>query len=434
MKKKKKVYVGFSADYIHAGHMNIIDTARRYGEVMIGLHTNKAIASFKRVPLTSYEQRKKVLENIKGVVKVVPQDTLDYTKNLQEYKPDFVVHGDDWKVDALKETREGVIRTLKEWGGKLIEPPYTKGISSTMLAEDKFKCGVTPEYRLKELRRLMELKPIVRVIEAHSGLSALIAEKTKLYIGAEMREFDAIWESSLTDSSLKGKPDIEVVDFTSRTQTINEILEVTKKPLIVDGDTGGLIEHFVFMVKTLERLGVSAVVIEDKRFPKRNSLLENVTHIQEDVNTFCQKIKAGREARVTQDFMIIARIESLIIKNDMEDALYRAQRYINAGADGIMIHSKGKKPDQILEFCEHYKKFKKKVPLMVVPTTYNSITEKELINAGVSIVIHANHLLRSSYKTMSETAKMILKYGRSLEVDSKCYSIKKLLELISITK
>ena len=431
---KNKVYVGMAADYIHVGHMNLIDKARQYGDVIIGLLTDKAIASYKRVPMSSYEQRKKVVGNIQGVVKVVPQETLDYVANLQKYKPDYVVHSDDWKTGVQREVRQRVIDALKEWGGKLIEPPYTKGISSTMLIEDKLQCGVTPEYRLKKLRKLIELKPIVRVIEAHGGLSAIIAEKTKVHIGAEIREFDAIWESSLTDSSSKGKPDIEVVDFTSRTQTINEILEVTTKPIIVDGDTGGLIEHFVFMVKTLERLGVSAVIIEDKVFPKRNSLLEGATHIQEDVNKFCDKIKAGIQARVTQDFMIIARIESLIARHDLDDALKRAAAYIDVGVDAIMIHSKDKDPAQIVEFCEAYKKFKKKVPLVVVPTTYNIITEQELIDLGIDIVIYANHLLRSSYKAMSTVAETILKSGRSLEVDDVCLPVKELLESIPASR
>ena len=427
---KRKVYVGMSADYIHAGHINIINESRKYGEVTIGLLTDRAIASYKRVPLSTYDQRKKVVENIQGVVRVVPQDSLDYVENLKRYKPDYVVHADDWKKGVQREVRQRVVNVLKEWNGKLIEPPYTKGISSTILIEDQLRRGVTPEYRLKKLRRLIELKTIVRVIEAHNGLSALIAEKTKLRINTEIREFDALWESSLTDSSSKGKPDIEVVDFTSRTQTINQILEVTTKPMIVDGDTGGLTEHFVFMVKTLERLGVSAVIIEDKTFPKRNSLLEDTTHVQEDINKFCKKIKAGMQARVTQDFMIIARIESLIAHHNLDDALKRAQAYIDAGADAIMIHSKDREPKQIREFCEAYKQFKQKVPLVAVPTTYNTITERELIDLGVNVVIYANHLLRSSYNAMNTVAETILQHERSLEVDPLCLPVKDLLMLI----
>jgi len=424
----KKVYVGMAADYIHVGHINIINEARAYGEIIVGLLTDKAIASYKRVPVTTYEQRKKVIENIKGVSKVVPQETLDYIENLRKIQPEYVVHGDDWKYGSQKDARQRVIEVLKEWGGILIEPPYTRGISSTLLIEDQKLVGVTPEHRRKMLRKLIELKPIVRVIEAHNGLSAIIAEKTKF----KGKEFDAIWESSLTDSASKGKPDIELVDLTSRIITINEILEVTTKPLIVDGDTGGFVEHFGYMVKTLERLGVSAVIVEDKTFPKQNSLLENATHVQDTIENFSQKIKAGKNARVTQDFMIIARIESLIAGKTVEDALERAQEYIKSGADGIMIHSKDETAETILDFCREYKDFNRKVPLVVVPTTYNAIKEKELIEAGVSIVIYANHLLRSSYKAMIETAETILEAERALEAEPKCCPVKEVFKVVNI--
>jgi len=424
----KTVYVGMAADYLHAGHINIINEARKYGKVIIGLLTDEAIASYKRVPVTTYEQRKKVVENIKGVVEVVPQYMLDYVDNLRRLKPDYVVHGDDWRDSPQKSTRQRVIDALSEWGGKLIEPPYTKGISSTLLIETQKRIGVTPEHRRRMLRKLIDLKPIVRVIEAHSGLSAIIAEKTKV----NGEEFDAIWESSFTDSASKGKPDIELVDFTSRVRTINEILEVTTKPLIVDGDTGGPIDHFVYMVKTLERLGISAIIIEDKVFPKQNSLLENAEHKQETVERFCQKIRAGKRARVTPDFMIIARIESLIIGKTVKDALMRAEEYIKAGADGIMIHSKHKTPEKILEFCDGYKKLDYNIPLVVVPTTYNEIRESELAVGGASIIIYANHLLRSSYKTMLKTAETILEAKRGLEAESECYPIQELFKVIHI--
>jgi len=424
----KKVYVGMAADYLHVGHINIINEAKKYGEVIIGLLTDKAIASYKRVPVTTYEQREKVVENIKGVSQVVPQRTLDYVENLRMLKPDYVVHGDDWRDNPQKKTRQRVVEVLMEWGGELIEPPYTKGISSTLLIETQKQVGVTPEHRRKMLRKLIDLKPIIRVIEAHSGLSAIIAEKTKV----KGEEFDAIWESSFTDSSSKGKPDIELVDFTSRVRTINEILEVTTKPLIVDGDTGGPIDHFVYMVKTLERLGVSAIIIEDKVFPKQNSLLENAEHKQEAIERFCQKIKAGKRARVTRDFMIIARIESLILGKSIKDAMIRARAYIDAGADGIMIHSKDKTPEKILGFCNKYRNLDYDIPLVVVPTTYNTIKEVELIEAGASIIIYANHLMRSSYKAMLETAKIILESKRGLEAEAKCYPVQKFFEVIHV--
>ena len=429
-KNNKTVYVAMAVDYLHIGHINIINEARKYGNVIIGLLTDEAIASYKRVPMTSYEQRKKIMSSIDGVWKIVPQKTLDYEDNLRKLKPDYVAHGDDWKKGVQKEIRSRVINIISEWGGKLIEIPYTKGISSSILIEDQINGGVTPEYRKKQLKRLIELKPIVRVIEAYNGLSARIAETTKTNIGTEVREFDAIWESSLTDSSSKGKPDTEIVDLTSRTHTINEILEVTTKPIIVDGDTGGLIEHFVFMVKTLDRLGVSAVVIEDKIFPKRNSLLDGANHIQEDVDKFCNKIKAGIQARVTQDFMIIARIESLIAGKSVNDALLRANAYIEAGADAIMIHSKEKDPKNLIEFCKQYKKIKNKVPLVLVPTTYNHLTEDDLHNLGASVVIYANHLLRASYNAMKTVAETILMNKRSLETDDKCLPIKEIVTLI----
>jgi len=415
----KKVYVGMAADFIHTGHINIIREAGKYGEVIVGVLTDRAIASYKRVPLMTYEQRKIMVENIKGVSKVVSQYTLDYVENLKKYKPDFLVHGDDWKIGIQKETRRRAIEALEGWGGKLIEPSYTKGISSTLLIEYENRGGVTPEHRRTILQKLIELKPIVRVMEAHNGLSALVVEKTK----KDGKQFDAIWESSFTDSTSKGKPDIELVDFTSRTRTINEILEVTTKPIIVDGDTGGPVEHFVYMVKTLERLGVSAVIIEDKIFPKQNSLLKNVEHKQEKISIFCKKIRAGIQARLTQDFMIFARIESLIAGKTVEDALERAKAYIESGAHGIMIHSNDKTPTKIFEFCGRYKQFKRRVPLIVVPTTYYTVTEKELIKAGVTIVIYANHLLRSSYKTMLRTAKNILKNESSCKAEKECYSV-----------
>jgi len=425
MKKEKIVYTSVCADFLHYGHINIIEKSRQYVKLIVGLMTDESIASYKRVPLNTYEQRKMVVENIKGIWKVVPQHTLDYTENLRKYKPDIVTNGDDWRTGSQKETRQMVIDVLKEWGGELIEIPYTKGISSTKIIEEIKKEGITPEDRRGILKRSLKYKPLTRVMEAHNGLSALIVENTK----ADNKEFDAIWESSLTDSSSKGKPDIELVDFTSRIQTINEILEVTTKPVIVDGDTGGQIEHFTYIVKTLERLGVSAIIIEDKVFPKINSLKENAKHQQESIEKFCDKIKAGNKAKITEAFMIIARIESLIINHNLKDALKRAKAYIEAGADAIMIHSKNKKPDEILLFCEEYKKMEKKVPLVVVPTTYNMIFESELVKAGVSMIIYANHLLRSSYKAMEETAISILNYERGYEAEYKCCSVNKLFEL-----
>tara|TARA_R110002012_G_scaffold194218_1_gene362053 strand:- start:2061 stop:3341 length:1281 start_codon:yes stop_codon:yes gene_type:complete len=425
----KKVYIGMSADLIHPGHMNILKEASKYGKVIVGLLTDKAIASYKRLPSLTYEQRKEVVESIKYVDVVTPQNTLDYTYNLNKFKPNYVVHGDDWKYGVQKEVREKVIDTLSNWGGKLIEIPYTKGISSTKLHNSLKEIGTTPEVRQKKLKRLIENKPIVRILEAHNGLTGIIAEN----VSYKNNEFDGIWMSSLTDSTAKGKPDIELID---RYGTLNDVLEVTTKPIILDGDTGGKPEHFAFTVKTLERLGVSAVIIEDKVGLKKNSLFgTDVKQTQDSIEGFCKKIKVGKSSLIGNNFMIISRIESLILKVGLEDAIRRAKAYIDAGVDGVMIHSKEEDPTEIFNFCDAYSKFDKKVPLIVVPSSYNSVTEDILIKKGVNIVIYANHLLRSAYPAMVKTAESILKNKRSKEASDKyCMSIKEILNLIPGTK
>ncbi|WP_018127125.1 phosphoenolpyruvate mutase [Balneola vulgaris] len=427
----KKVYVGMSADLVHPGHLNIIEQAKKLGDVVVGLLTDEAIASYKRLPHMEYEYRKRVVENIKGVLEVIPQNTLDYRPNLKKIKPDYVVHGDDWKEGIQKETRQQVIDTLKVWGGELVEVPYTNGISSTQLNQALKEIGITPDQRVKRLRRLIAAKKPVRIIEAHSGLTGLIVENLKVEINGESREFDGMWASSLTDSTSKGKPDIEAVDITARTENINDLVEVTTKPIIFDGDTGGKIEHFVFTVRTLERLGVSAIIIEDKVGLKKNSLFgTEVPQQQDSIEGFCEKIKAGKNAQVGQDFMIISRIESLILKQGQEDAIKRAKAYINAGVDAVMIHSKESSPNEILDFCKEYKKFDRKVPLVAVPSSYDSVYEDELAEAGVNVVIYANQLLRSAYPAMVDTAKKILTYKRAYEARENLMSIKDILTLI----
>jgi phosphoenolpyruvate phosphomutase len=432
MKNKKLVYIGMSADLIHQGHLNIIHEGLKLGEVTIGLLTDEAIAGYKRLPLIAFNERKLIVENLKGVAKVIPQNTLDYVPNLKELKPDFVVHGDDWKTGVQKEVRQRVIDTLAEWGGELVEPNYTEGISSTDLISAVKAQGITPGKRMKTLRRLIGVKPIVRILEAHNGLTGLIAEKTQIKKDGRTIEFDGIWESSLTDSTAKGKPDTELVDFSSRFSTIEEILEVTTKPMIVDGDTGGRIDHFKFRVKTLERLGVSAIIIEDKIGDKRNSLFgTTVPQEQDSIDHFSQKIHEGKKSQVTEEFMIIARVESLILQKGMDDALLRSKAYIKAGADGIMIHSKNKDGKEIIEFCNHFKKFDQRVPLIVVPSTYAHMTENELMDLGVNVVIYANHLLRSAYPSMVNAAKSLLENSRGMEASNEyCMSIKEIITLI----
>lgn len=431
--QKKTVYIAMSADLVHPGHLNIIQEGAKYGDVIIGLLTDEAIASYKRLPTMTFANRKIVIENLKQVKEVVPQETLDYRSNLKKLKPDYVIHGDDWKTGVQKETRQQVIDTLKEWGGKLIEIEYTKGISSTALNTTLKEIGTTPEIRAQKLHRLLKAKDIIRGIEVHNGLTGLIAEHTKVEENGVIKEFDFMWSSSLTESTAKGKPDIELVDLTSRLQTLGDVLEITTKPIIFDGDTGGQIEHFTFNVRTLERLGVSAVIIEDKKGLKKNSLFDTgeVEHEQDTPEHFAEKIRRGKKALVGNNMMIIARLESMILGRGVKDALNRAKIYIDAGVDGIMIHSKEKDPKEVLEFCVAYRKFPTKVPLVAVPSTYNSITEKELSDAGVDIVIYANHLLRSAYPAMVKTAESILRNGRCKEAsDEYCMPIKEILTLI----
>ncbi|MDP4088140.1 MAG: phosphoenolpyruvate mutase [Bacillota bacterium] len=427
----KKVYVAMSADVIHHGHLNVINKAKELGEVIVGLHTDDVIAGYFRVPLLGYNERKSIVENIKGVAMVVPQDTLDQVPNLVKLQPDYVVHGDDWKEGIQRNLRERVIETLKQWGGELVEVKYTEGVSITKIEEALSQIGTTPQMRMRRLKKALEAKPLIRIIEAHNGLTGLIAEKARVEQDGRIKEFDGMWVSSLCDSTAKGKPDIELVDLTSRLNTINDILEVTTKPIILDGDTGGKIEHFVYTVKTLERLGVSAIIIEDKIGLKKNSLFgTDVSQTQDTIENFCEKISEGRKARVTNDFMIIARIESLILNAGMEDALKRAKAYIEAGADGIMIHSNRKDGKEIVEFCGEFQKFEKKVPLVVVPTSYCHMTEAQLQEAGANVVIYANHLIRSAYPAMVKTAESILLNERSLEADEYCMPIKQILTLI----
>lgn len=429
----KKVYIAMSADVIHHGHINIIEKGAEYGEVIIGLLTDKAIASYKRVPLLDYEERKKIFENLKNVSQVVKQETLDYTENLRKIKPDYVLHGDDWQKGIQTHVRQNVIDVLKEWGGELIEIPYTEGINSTNLEQQYRMLTNTPDNRRSKLKKLLSFKPYISVMEASNGLTGLIVENTKVENKQTkmLKEFDAMWVSSLCDSTFKGKPDIELVDLTSRINTINEIMEVTTKPIILDGDTGGKIEHFVYNVKTLERLGVSAIIIEDKTGLKKNSLFgTEVQQTLDDPDHFAEKIHSGKQALATRDFMIFARLESLIAGKGIEDALMRARKYISAGADGIMIHSKEKDGSEIKEFLRQFRNEFKEIPVIVVPTSYNQFTEEELHEWGANIIIHANHLLRSAYPAMVKTAESILKNGRSKEASEYCLPIKEVLTLI----
>lgn len=428
-----KVYIGMSADLVHPGHLNIINHARELGdEIIVGLLTDKAIASYKRLPFMNWEQRKVVVENIKGVSKVVPQETLDYVPNLRALKPDFVVHGDDWRSGVQKETRQRIIDVLKEWNGRLVEVPYTEGISSTQLNKVLKEIGTTPEIRSRRLRRLLESKDIVRVMEAHNGLSGLIVEQTQVDVNGKKEEFDALWISSLTQATAKAKPDNGFLDASTRIAALSEILDVTTKPIIYDGDSGGPIEHFVFTVRELERLGVSAIIIEDKVGLKKNSLFgTEVKQEQDTIENFCNKIASGKANQVTDNFMIIARIESLILEKGMDDAFNRAKAYLKAGADGIMIHSRSKVFDEIKEFTQLYNQLPNRKPLVVVPSSYAQVTENELIENNINVVIYANQLLRAAYPAMVKVAQSILTHHRAKEAsDEYCMSIREIINLI----
>ena len=427
----KLVYVAMSADIIHPGHLNIIKEAAKLGDVTVGVLTDAAIASYKRRPYMNYEQRAAVVAALKGVTRVIPQEQLDYIPNLLKLKPDFVVHGTDWREGVQAKTRQGVIDTLAQWGGRLVEPEYTPGISSTQLNKAIREVGTTPDIRRARLRRLLNAKPIVRILEAHSGLTGLIVENTSVKKNNRKYEFDGMWLGSFADSVIKGKPDTESVDVTSRLRTLNDILEITTKPVIYDGDSGGNSEQFAFLVRSLERLGVSAVVIGDK-IGQRHGLVEDSALPQVDVDGFSRKIHDGKAAQITDDFMVIARCESLVSGSGEEDALARCRAYLEAGADGILIQSKAETPDEVLSFA---KRFRAEVsadkPLVVMPTAYPQITENELSAAGINIVIYANHLIRAAFPAMRRCAERILECDRAKEADVEiCQQLSGVADLI----
>ena len=405
--------------------------AKEYGEVIVGVLDDAAMVRFNRFPTITLEERIKLVEETGLVSSIVVQKQIMYDSVLEELRPDYVIHGDNWKQGPESIIRDNVINNLSKYGGELIEIPYTYREQVKRIDDNMKEKLAMPEYRRKRLRQLIQMRPVVKTLEVHSGLTGLIAEKTIVESNGELDQFDAMWISSLCDSTAKGKPDIELVDMSSRIRTIDDVMDVTTKPIILDGDTGGLIEHFVYNVRTLERMGVSAVIIEDKTGLKKNSLFgTEVEQTQDSIENFCAKIRAGKQALRTEEFMIIARIESLILERGMEDAITRARAYVEAGADGIMIHSRRKSPDEILEFCRIFREKDTTTPIVVVPTSFNSITEEELAEAGVNIVIYANQLTRSAFPAMQETAITILKNHRAKEADEKLMPFKDIIRLI----
>ena len=427
----KTVYTCFCTDIIHAGHLNIIEQACKYGKVIVGALSDEALIKYNKFPTISLEERIKLYESLEGVDKVVVQNNMMYDEVIEELHPDYVVHGDNWKEGPESAIRENVLKCLASYGGELIEVGYTYNPEVKKIDRQLREKLAMPEYRRKRLRQLLDIRPVVKAIEVHSGLTGLIAEKTVVEHDGELDQFDAMWISSLCDSTAKGKPDIELVDMTSRFRTIDDVTEVTTKPIIFDGDTGGLTEHFVYTVRTLEKMGVSAIIIEDKTGLKKNSLFgTEVEQTQDTIENFSAKIRAGKNAQLTDDFMIIARIESLILERGMEDALDRARAFVKAGADGIMIHSRKKDPAEILEFCDKFRQENKQTPIVVVPSSFNTITEEELAEHGVNVVIYANQLTRSAFPAMQKTAEDILRFHRAKEVDDRLMPIKNIITLI----
>ena len=427
----KTVYTCFCTDVIHDGHLNIIEEAHRRGKVIVGALSDKALIRFNKFPTISQEERIRLYRSLDGVEEVVIQDDAMYDDVIALIRPDYVVHGDNWKEGPESAIRAHVAELLSEYGGQLIDVPYTYNEKVRKIDLQLREKLAMPEYRRKRLRQLIDMTPVVKAMEAHSGLTGLIVEKTVVEHDGRLDQFDAMWISSLCDSTAKGKPDIELVDMTSRFRTIDDITEVTTKPIIFDGDTGGLTEHFVYTVRSLERMGVSAIIIEDKTGLKKNSLFgTEVEQTQASIADFSAKIAAGKKAQLTDDFMIIARIESLILEKGMEDALERARAFVAAGADGIMIHSRKKDPAEILEFCDRFRSENKTTPIVVVPSSFNVITEEELALHGVNIVIYANQLTRSAFPAMKQTAEDILRYHRAKEVDDRLMPIKQIITLI----
>ncbi len=433
--KKKNVYISLTGDNLHHGHIKLINEAKKYGLLTVGLLTDKAVSNHKRIPLLNYEQREIVIRNISGVFNVVPQNEWDDSVNIKKLKPDYVIHGDDWKQGPQSNLRSNVIKALKKYKGKLIEFPHTRGISSTALSKYEIEQGIQPENRLKNLRKVLSVKKLVRFIETHSPISGIIAEKASQNVNGKVNYFDGFWSSSLTDASQKGKPDIEALNISERLENINNIFEVTSRPLIMDIDTGGKIEHLKLNIRSLERLGISAVIMEDKTGLKKNSLHKNTSNQQQDsIKNFSNKIKAIKSVQLNKEFMVIARIESLILGKNVKDAIIRARSYVKAGSDGIMIHSKKKTPKEIFDFAKQFRKEFKDIPLVCVPTSYNNVKEIEFEKKGFNIVIYANHLFRAAYPSMVNAANSILKNERSKEIDNKLATIKEMLELIPGTK
>ncbi len=425
-----EVYVSMTMEILHNGHLKILKEARRHGRVTVGLLTDQALENKKALPLLSFEQRREILEALDCVDEVIAQDTWGFDAVLDRHKPKVFVHGDKWD-GPLQGMRERVIAKLESYGGQFVELPYSHEFDTGNIAPQMTAALASPYARQKAFRRLLQSHRLVRLLEAHSPLAALIGENMQVEREGKTLQFDGFWSSSLTDSTEMGLPDIEALDMSRRFQNIDEIFEVTTKPLVMDADTGGKPEHFELRARTMERMGIAAAIIEDKTGLKKNSLLgTDVPQTQATVEQFCEKIQAGIEGQKYNGMMIIARLESLILGKGVDDALMRAEAYVAAGAGAVMIHSKETEPDEVFAFTGQFRQTHPTIPIVVVPSSYNRVMDHELQAHGVKVIIYANHMLRASYKAMDKVARAILANGRTAEIEDDIISIKQILKLI----
>ena len=422
-------YVDMVGDLFHIGHLRQIQQAQQLGyEVVVGVHSDEDVASYKRLPIMTMSERVTIVSEMPNVLKVIPSAPLRITQEfIEEHKIDMVFHGHEAEEDYLYDHMYGIPKSI----GKFTRTARTPEISTTALIERVVSRESSAAWsRVSTLRDLLNTRGkhrALRIMEAHNGLSGLVVE----HASAGGKSFDGMWSSSLTASVSKGKPDIEVVDTTARLQLVRDTMEVTGKPMVYDGDTGGAPEILAFTVRSLEDLGVSACIIEDKTGLKQNSLFgTDAVQVLENIDMFCAKIKAAAAARSNRKFMVIARIEALIAGLGEKEALKRAKAYIVAGADAIMIHSKESTFDEVRSFLRAYAKFSIKVPVVAVPTSYFHVTEKELFDEGVSICIYANHMLRASYPSMTTVAESILHHGTAAACHPSLMSVKKIITLL----
>jgi len=407
MASEKTVYVGMVGDMLHVGHINILKTAARLGRVTVGVLTDRAVVGYKRLPLLAFEDRVRVVESIADVAAVVPQKTLSYVENLRALRPDYVVHGDDWRYgDQVSRARAEVIATLGEWGGELVEVAYTKGISSTAIHRSGAADALFSGTRQGRLRRLLAAKPTLRIVEAHSGLSAKIAAEVRGPDGAT--GFDAVWQSGLTDAIHRGKSDGGAVDRGRRLQAVEEILDAGPLPLIYDGRAAGRPETVFDLTRALDKAGVSALCLGDRSDPDRTgpemSPAETVAQIE-----------AVRAACPTGAVMAISRIVVAAPGNGgsgaLDRALDRALALLEAGSDAVMFDSAADTAEPILDIAARLRRQRRDVPLFAAQSDRWGAPIHRFENAGIDAVVYETHLLRATVAPMRRAATALLAEG-----------------------